>query len=93
LPQINEPILSIKPVYKVMPKYPVHAQQKKHSGTIRFRYEIDSSGNVKNINIVNSDVSRELQKSARRALLKWKYNPIDKFLDSYEIIFEFNALK
>jgi len=93
LPQLREPKLSIKPVYKVMPKYPVQALQEKRAGTIRLRYQIDNSGDVKNIDVVNSTVSRVLQKSAKKALDKWKYNPDDTFLESYEIIFEFNPIK
>jgi len=90
LPQITEPILAIKPVFKVMPKYPIQAQHQKQSGVIRLRYEINPSGNVENINVVNSDVSRDLEKSAKRALSKWRYDANDTFLDSYEIIFEFS---
>lgn len=90
LPHLKEPKLSIKPVYRVMPKYSFKTMKAQHSGAVRLRYEIDSSGNVKNINIINSEVSKDLQRSAKKALAKWKYNPEDDFLSSYEIIFEFN---
>jgi len=90
LPQLTEPRLAIKPVFKVMPKYPIQAQHLKQSGVVRFRYEITPSGTVENINVVNSDVSRDLEKSAKRALSKWRYDANDTFVDSYEIIFEFS---
>lgn len=91
LPQLKEPELSINPTYKVMPKYSQKALQDNQSGAIRLRYEIDASGNVTNINVMESKVSRELQRSAKKALAKWKYNPEDNIQSSYEIIFEFNS--
>ena len=93
LPQLKEPEISIKPVYKIMPKYSQKALQNNHSGTIRLRYEIDGSGNVKNIEVVKSEESRDLQRAAKKALTQWKYNPNDNVLESYEIIFEFNATR
>ena len=73
-----------------MPKYSHQALQAQQYGTIRLRYEIDATGSVKNIKIVNSEVSRELQRSAKQALAKWKYKQSTNVQRSYEIIFEFN---
>lgn len=92
LPQLKEPKLSIEPVYKVMPKYSNKSLRDTQSGAIRLRYEIDESGNVMNIDVVSNGVSRELQRSARKALAKWKYNPEDNVQRHYEIIFEFNGV-
>lgn len=88
LPHLKEPEFLIEPIYKVMPKFSNNALQQK-SGSIRLRYEIDSEGKVKNIEVINSDVSRELQRSAKKALAKWKYAPSQSVEESHEIIFEF----
>jgi len=93
LPHLKEPNFLIKPVYTVMPKYSHKTLQERQSGAIRLRYEIDGTGSVKNIEVVNSEVSRELQRSAKKALAKWKYKPTDNVQSSYEIIFEFNQNK
>ena len=93
LPHLKEPDFLIKPVYTVMPKYSPKTIQERQSGAIKLRYEIDSTGSVRNIEVVNSEVSRELQRSAKKALAKWKYKPTDNVQSSYEIIFEFNLNK
>jgi len=93
LPHLKEPDFLIKPIYKVMPEFSYKAIQNQQSGAIRLRYEIDNTGSVKNIEVVNSEVSRVLQRSAKKALAKWKYKPSDNVQNSYEIIFEFSPRK
>ncbi len=93
LPHLKEPEFLIKPVYKVMPKLSAKALREQKYGAIRLRYKIDGAGNVKNIEVINSEVSRGLQRSAKKALAKWKYQPADNVQRSYEIIFEFNPRK
>lgn len=90
LPSLKEPDLLIKPIHTVMPKYSHKSLQARESGSITLRYEIDEAGHVKNIIIVNTEVGRELQRSATKALSKWQYNAADNEQKSYEIIFEFN---
>lgn len=93
LPHFKEPVFLLKPIHKVMPKYSQKTSQEQESGAIRLRYEIDIKGRVNNIEVVSSDVSRELRRSAKKALAKWKYAPNDKIQGHYEIIFEFNPEK
>lgn len=92
LPHLKEPEFLIKPIYKVMPKFSNKALQQK-PGSIRLRYEIDSEGKVKNIKVIKSEVSRELQRSAKKALAKWKYAPNQSVQETHEIIFEFNPVE
>ena len=40
LPQLREPILSILPIYKVMPKYSIKPDKKKQTGIVKLRYRI-----------------------------------------------------
>ncbi|XQW84945.1 TonB family protein [Thalassotalea piscium] len=92
LPQVKAPKLSIQPIFKVMPSYPTKALLAKQSGSIKLSYEIDNQGEVKNINVVESDVSRALQRAAKKALAKWKYKAEDNVQRNYQIVFEFNAV-
>lgn len=92
LPLLKDPKLTIEPIYKVMPIYSTKALKDNQSGDIRLRYNIDKLGNVNNIYIVSSTVGRELQRSAKKALAKWRYNPIDNVQRDYEIIFEFKGV-
>ncbi|GLX78271.1 hypothetical protein tinsulaeT_16110 [Thalassotalea insulae] len=93
LPHLKEPEFIIKPIYKVMPKFSNNALRAQQSGSIRLRYEIDRLGDVRNIEIINSNVSRALQRSAKKALAQWKYTPGENIKKNYEIIFEFTAEK
>lgn len=93
LPQLKSPKVSIAPIYKVLPKYSGKALSNAQSGAIRLRYEIDALGNVQNIDVVSNEVSRDLARSAKKALAKWKYNPDDVAQRSYEVIFEFNGVQ
>lgn len=93
LPQLQEPVISMDPTFKVMPKYSVKALMANQTGTIKLSYKIDVNGKVNNIDILETSVNRELQKSAKLALSKWQYKPAQGYKDSYEIIFEFGLDK
>lgn len=93
LPQLKEPELTITPTYKVMPKFFPKTLHENQSGSIKLSYQIDESGGVVNIEVVESEVNRVLQRSAKKALAKWQYNPKDNLQSRYEIIFEFNSVK
>jgi len=91
VPQLKEPELALKPIYKVLPKYSLSSLHLIQSGEIQLKYQITPAGAVKNISVVKSSVSRKLQQSAKKALAQWQYPPSHKFKKSYEIIFEFKA--
>jgi TonB family protein len=93
LPQLKSPKISITPIYKVLPKYSDKAVSNTRSGAIKLRYEIDGLGNVQNIDVVSNEASRDLARSAKKALAKWKYNPDDVDQRYYEVIFEFNGVQ
>jgi periplasmic protein TonB len=90
IPHLQTPEFLFKPVFKVMPKFPKKSLKDKESGAIRLRYEIDTSGKVQNIKVIESRVTRELQHSAINALEKWRYEPDVIQSRKHEIIFEFN---
>jgi TonB family protein len=91
LPKLQEPRFEIKPTYKVLPKYSQNSLLNQKSGEIQLKYQITALGEVENISIVQSSVSRKLQQSAKKALAKWRYTPSDNFEEHYEIIFEFTV--
>lgn len=93
VPLLAEPTLAIKPIYKVMPKYPFNPQQGNKSGMIQLNYQVSSAGAVENITMVKSTLSKKLQLSAKKALAQWQYPAHNNFDGQYEIIFEFKGEK
>ena len=93
IPSLKDPEFIVKPIYKVMPKFPNKSLKDRESGAIKLGYEIDTTGKVHNIKIIESDVNRELQRSAINALAKWRYESVISQHREHEIIFEFNSEK
>jgi TonB family protein len=90
IPHLKDPEFLVKPTFKVMPKFPTKSLKDQESGAIRLRYEIDTTGKVQNIQVIESGVTRELQRSAISALAKWRYESAMTKQKDQEIIFEFN---
>jgi len=90
LPQLSEPKIVIEPSHKVLPKYSLSARQAKQTGEIVLSYQIDSTGSIKNIAIVSSTVTRQLQRSAQKALAKWKYTPNEQLTGNHQVVFKFS---
>lgn len=61
--------------YKVLPQYNVIELNSEKEGRVKLSYKILPSGNVENIYIVESNVSRSLQKASVEALKQWRYLP------------------
>lgn len=89
LPQLSKP-LAIKPTYKVMPKYSNNDAQE---GKVDLSYNVDESGKVINIKVLDSTVNRGLQRSAKNALSKWRYQSSAPIEDALKIRFEFTQDK
>jgi protein TonB len=88
-PALKQPELSMVPVYQVQPKYSRKAIKARQSGSVKFSYSISAQGEVNNIVIVESNVNRELNYSAKKALSKWRYKANKFNGEGYEIIFDF----
>lgn len=82
---ISEPVLT----YKVLPKYSYQALQNQHDGAVTLGYEINKQGQVINIELLDSNVNHQLQRSAKRALAKWRFQASDKYQGQYQVKFEF----
>lgn len=63
--------VSHKPLYKVMPEYAYN--DNRQAGEIKLSYQVSDKGEVTQIEVVESNVSRALEKSAKKALKQWKY--------------------
>jgi len=86
---IAQPELSLVPIYQEQPKYTIRAIRGHQSGTVTLAYNISSKGKVSDITIVKSNASRELNKSAKKALSKWLYQPGEFNNEKYSITFDF----
>lgn len=59
----------------VEPRYPHHATGE---GWVKLSFDINASGEPVNIKIMDADPKRVFERSARRALSKWRYKPAIK---------------
>ncbi len=89
LPELSQPEIVIEPTHKVLPKYSLSARQAKQTGEITLRYQIDTAGNTQNITVVATNVSRELQRSAKKALAQWRYSPNKHLSGEHQVVFKF----
>ena len=60
-------------IHRVMPKYPSNALRHLVQGQVTFSYQVNPLGEVNTIDLVSSNVNRELQRSAKKALAQWQY--------------------
>lgn len=86
LPQLIPPLSVIEPTFKVLPRY---ANSDAQEGQVELSYHVDNSGNVINIKVVDSNVNRALQRSAKKALSKWRYNANTPKVNEFKVRFKF----
>jgi TonB family protein len=87
---IEQPRLSLVPIYQVLPQYSVKANETDQEGMVKLSYGITPTGKVHSIIIDESDVDRYLTRAAKKALSKWQYQPNNYEKKRYEIIFNFS---
>ncbi len=66
---------NVVPLVRVNPIYPKRAKMMKKEGYVKLEFLINTAGRVKDISIVESHPQGLFDVAARRALLKWKFNP------------------
>ena len=59
-----------------LPNHPLHTSYV--PGEILIEYQVLADGSVENINIVETNVSKEWDKMVYKALRNWKFKPSDK---------------
>ena len=65
------------PTKKVNPKYPARARARGIEGWVQLHYMVDPSGNTYDIEIVDSNGDRSIERAAIKAARKYKYQPAE----------------
>lgn len=64
------------PKFKIEPEYPMKARQEGIEGFVKLLIDITEEGLVTNARIIEAEPRRYFETSARRAVLRWKYDPL-----------------
>ncbi len=64
------------PLLRIKPEYPIKARLQGIEGWVLLQFSITKTGGVSDIKILNSKPRGIFEKSAIRAILKWKYKPL-----------------
>lgn len=66
---------SALPLFQAQPNYPIIAASQGIEGWVLLQYDVDTSGTLSNIKVVDSQPRRTFDKEAVAALKKWKFRP------------------
>lgn len=66
---------NVVPLARINPVYPKRARMMKKEGYVKLEFTITEVGSVKDIEVVESQPPSLFDRSATRALLKWKFKP------------------
>lgn len=92
LPEVSLPHDQLLPTYKVTPSYPKGARRDKITGTVTLNYDVDASGRVFNIKLINypqKDAKKVLPHSAIKALKQWQFAEFGEEKLGNQVVFEF----
>ncbi len=65
----------VVPIVRVTPQYPSRASERGIEGWVEVEFTISKLGTVKEPTVINSHPSSIFDRSALKAIRKWKYNP------------------
>ena len=65
----------VVPIVRVQPQYPLRASERGIEGWVEVEFTISKLGTVKDPRVINSHPSSIFDRSALKAIRKWKYNP------------------
>lgn len=63
------------PLVRIEPQYPRQAAMNAVEGWVRLRFDITPTGDVANVEVLESEPRRIFDSAARAAVLRWKYRP------------------
>ena len=66
------------PRVQVAPLYPTKAKRDGLEGYVTLTFDVDATGSPYNVKVIEANPRGVFDKSARKALRKWKYNPVIK---------------
>ncbi len=66
---------NLVPIFRVPPRYPMRAAQRRIEGWVKVEFTITTLGTVKDADIVESYPSTVFNRAALRAIAKWKFKP------------------
>ncbi|AOE50551.1 TonB family protein [Kangiella sediminilitoris] len=62
-------------MYRAQPSYPIKAQLNGIEGWVLLKYDVDASGTLSNISVLDSQPKNIFDKEAVKALKEWKFRP------------------
>ena len=65
----------LTPLVRIPPDYPGRAMAKRIEGYVLLRFEVTETGSVANPEVLRSDPPGLFDRAAKRAVLRWKYQP------------------
>ncbi len=65
----------VMPLVRIEPQYPRKAAMAGKEGWVQLKFDVNETGAVENVSIIKANPPRLFDQSAKRALLKWKYQP------------------
>lgn len=66
---------AVMPLVRIEPQYPRKAAMSGKQGWVRLSFDVNTGGGVENVQVISSTPPRIFDQAAKRALLKWKYQP------------------
>ncbi len=64
------------PKFRIEPEYPMKARQEGIEGFVKLLIDITPEGTVSNVRIIEAEPRRIFETAAKRAVLRWKYDPL-----------------
>lgn len=81
---VTQPIIGATLISQVVPEYPSSALINEQIGKVSLSYQLDNTGVVKNVTVVDTEGSHLFEKPAIKALSQWRYYVADDGINNNE---------
>ena len=78
-----------KPLHREAPLYPIEAAQQAIEGFVQLSFDIETDGSVSNASIIKSQPAGVFDKSALKAIKKWRYQKPSRKKSNIEVQLDF----